>query len=83
MGFIREKKAEHVGADARAAREAGMRVFAARLNTPALTWGVSGSIKGWAEMIESIEAEGWVLQQWAAAVDSKGNPEAYPLFRRA
>ena len=44
---------------------------------------MSGSISGWAEMIESVEACGWRLQQWSVATDEKGRPEAYPLFVRS
>jgi hypothetical protein len=33
-------------------------------------------------MIEAIEGAGWTLVDWAVAHDSKGRPEAYPLFRR-
>lgn len=43
----------------------------------------SGSIPGWAEMIEAIEAAGWQLPEWSVAMDSHGRPEANPLFRRS
>jgi hypothetical protein len=58
-------------------------VFVPKLNTPATASGLSGAVPGWAEMIESIEAAGWRLDQWAVAEDTKGRPQAYPLFRRA
>jgi len=37
-------------------------------------------IAGWAEQIEAIEDAGWVLTYWSVSTDSKGRPEAYPLF---
>lgn len=83
MGFVKQAKAEHVASDARAAREAGHQVFVARLNTPTWQFGISGSIETWSGMIEAIEAEGWAMSQWTAAMDKNGKPEAYPVFRRA
>jgi len=61
----------------------GRTIFAPRINTPSSSSGLSGSISGWAEMIEAIEARGWVLVHWAVAHDTKDRPGAYPLFRRA
>lgn len=84
MRVIKQVKAHHVGDAAAAARDAGQQVFAARLKVPNyFTLDTSGPIQGWAEMIEAIEAQGWVLVQWTASVDKKDRPEAYPLFRRA
>ena len=51
-------------------------------NYPHWTFGASGEIPDWSAMIEAIERQGWVLAHWSAGVDAKGNPQAYPVFRR-
>ena len=83
MGWIKDAKATKVAADAAKARDAGQTVFAVMLNSPATHPGLSGEIPDWSLMVTAIEAEGWRLEQWTASVDSKGRPQAYPLFRRA
>ena len=83
MGIFKEAKVSALGDEARRAAEEGRTVFAPKLNTPASQHGLSGAISGWAEMIEGVEAEGWRLDHWSVAMDAKGRPEAYPLFRRA
>ncbi len=83
MGFIKDSKAAAIGAEARKAIEAGHTVFTPRLNMPGSQPGLTGNIDTWAIMIGQIEAEGWVLQDWSVAMDTKGRTEAYPLFRRA
>jgi hypothetical protein len=81
MGIIRDTKVNMVISDARRAYAEGRRVFAARLNSPNRLDPTSGSVGDWAEMIEAVEAEGWVLSDWAVGDGSKGL-SAYPLFRR-
>jgi hypothetical protein len=81
MGFIKDAKVNMVLTEARRAVEEGRSVFAPKLNTPMTQSSMSGSIAGWAEMIEGIESAGWRMTEWSVAVDSKGRPEAYPLFR--
>lgn len=81
MGFLKDAKANMIGEEAVRARAEGRTVFTPKLNTPAGQHGMSGSIGGWAEMIESVEAAGWQLYNWSVAMDEKGRPEAYPLFR--
>jgi hypothetical protein len=81
MGFIKDAKVNMLLTEARRAVEEGRTVFAPKLNTPMTQSGLSGSIAGWAEMIEGIESAGWRMTDWSVAVDSKGRPEAYPLFR--
>jgi hypothetical protein len=83
MGFVKQAKVHGITKEATRAIEEGRRVFAPKLNTPMTQSGLSGSIAGWAETIEAVEAAGWKLTDWAVAHDSKGRPEAYPLFRRA
>jgi len=81
MGFIKDAKANVVATEAARAREEGRTVFAPRLNAGSTNAGMTGSVSGWAEMIESIEAAGWALYHWSVSVDQKGRAEAYPLFR--
>ncbi len=64
----------------RAVKE-GRTVFTPMLNTPASQSALSGSVAGWAEMIESVESAGWTLTAWSVSTDHKGRPQAYPLFR--
>jgi hypothetical protein len=57
-------------------------VFTPRLNMPGSQHGMSGNIVDWAMMIQGLEESGWRLEQWSVAMDTKGRPEAYPLFRK-
>jgi hypothetical protein len=82
MGFIKQAKQDAIAKEAERAVEEGRRVFTPKLNTPMTQHGLSGSIAGWAEMIEAIEDAGWTMVDWAVAHDAKGRLEAYPLFRR-
>lgn len=82
MAIVKKMKADELAREAQRARSEGRSVFVAKLNTPWTQHGLSGSIAGWAEMIEAVESCGWVLAEWSVAHDSKGRPEAYPLFRR-
>lgn len=86
MGWVKNAKSNMLREEAQRAREEGRTVFVPMLNTP-MTFSSSatpsGAVSGWAEMIEAIEAEGWLLTQWSVAADTKGRPQAYPLFRRA
>lgn len=83
MGLIKNAKQNMLSTEAQRAAEEGRRYFTPKLNTGMAQHGMSGSISGWAEMIESVEACGWRLSQWSVATDEKGRPEAYPLFVRA
>lgn len=60
----------------------GHSVFAPRLLSAGSQADMSGSMSGWAEMIEAVESAGWVLYHWSISHGPKGRPEAYPLFRR-
>ncbi|WP_433225625.1 hypothetical protein [Actinomadura formosensis] len=80
MGFIKDAKRDAIAKEAARAREEGRRFFTPKLNSPMTQHGFSGSIAGWAEQIEAIEDAGWELTSWTVAHDSKGRPEAYPLF---
>jgi hypothetical protein len=83
MGWVKDAKQRELGVEARRALEEGRTVFAPMLNTPMTQHSLSGSIAGWAEMIESVEQAGWKLTNWSVAHDAKGRPQAYPLFRRS
>jgi hypothetical protein len=82
MGFIKDAKQNMLSTEAKRAVEEGRTVFAPMLNTPMSQHTMSGSVAGWAEMIEAVEREGWTLANWSVAHDAKGRPQAYPLFRR-
>jgi hypothetical protein len=85
MGLFKDTKAAMLGTEAKRALKEGRTVFTPMLNTPltqSSSMQPSGSISGWAEMIEAIEGEGWRLDQWSVSCDTKGRPQAYPLFRR-
>jgi hypothetical protein len=82
MGWIKDAKANTLGAEARKAFEDGDWYFAPRLNSPATAHQLSGNIGDWAMMLEAIAKAGWVLQHWSVAQDKPGRPEAYPLFVR-
>ena len=83
MGIFKDAKAATLAKEAAKARDNGQVVFAAMLNTPATQHTMSGEINDWSLMIGAVEAEGWFLSHWATAADTKGRPQAYPLFRRA
>jgi len=82
MGFFKDQKSANLATEAERAVEEGRTVFAPKLKTPATHHGMTGAVAGWAEMIESVEQAGWRLAEWTVCLGSKGDPEAYPLFRR-
>lgn len=82
MGFIKDAKMNMLSTEAARAVTEGRTVFTPKLNTPATQGNASGSIAGWAEMIEAVEAAGWAMTAWSVCTDAKGRPEAYPCFRR-
>lgn len=81
MGFIKDAKANMLITEAERAKAEGRTVFAPRLNAGSSNSGMTGSVSGWAEMIEGIESAGWAMYHWAVSVDEKGRAEAFPLFR--
>jgi hypothetical protein len=82
MGMFKDAKAAGLGKEASKALEDGATVFTPRLNFPATMHGLSGNVSDWAAMVQEIESVGWTLVQWSVAMDTKGRPEAYPVFRR-
>jgi hypothetical protein len=83
MAWMKDSKAAAISKEAERAIAEGRTAFTPMLNTPSTRGEQSGSIGGWAEMIEAVEAAGWTLTAWSVAQDNKGRPQAYPLFRRA
>ena len=82
MGFIKDSKANAIGSEAAKAFEAGRYFFTPRLNYPATMHGMTGDIADWGLMIQAVESSGWQLTDWSVGMDTKGRPEAYPVFRR-
>jgi hypothetical protein len=83
VGFIDRVKQSKIGGEAERAVQEGRTVFLARINVGVTDAGASGTVTGAAEIIESIEAVGWRLDQMSYAQDRKGSPEGYYLFRRS
>lgn len=81
MGLVKDTRAAVLRIEAERARQQGRWIFTPRLTTSSGSE-TSGSIAGWAEMIEAVEEAGWTLYHWSASLDIHGNPQAYPLFRR-
>jgi hypothetical protein len=82
MGFIKDVKTNKIGADAQRAIQEGRSVFLCRINVGMTDAGASGTVGGGAaEIIESVEALGWQLEQMSYTNDAKGKPEGYYLFR--
>jgi hypothetical protein len=82
MGFIKDAKANTLNTEAKKAHEAGDWYFTPMLNSPATHHGLSGNVHDWALMLQAITEAGWNLQHWNVGADSKGRPQAYPLFVR-
>ena len=82
MGFFKDTKATALAQEASKALDAGMVVFTPRLNFPTTMHGMTGAITDWQLMVSEVEAAGWRLEHWSVAMDTKGQPEAYPVFRR-
>jgi hypothetical protein len=82
MGWVKEAKSNALATEAQRAIEEGRTIFTPRLNAGNTAHGFSGSIAGWAEMIEAVEECGWRLEHWAAS-EHDGRPVGLPLFRRA
>ena len=79
---LNEAVAKFIRAEAQRAYAQGYTIFAGVL-TPNAKAHPSGSVGGWAEQIEAVEAEGWTLYHWAVAPSNDGKgQQAYPVFRR-
>lgn len=82
IGAIKKIKSDIVMTEAKRAIEENRSIFTPKLNEPKTQKNISGSVSGWAEIIESIESVGWTLIHWSVSEDGKGTAIAYPLFRR-
>lgn len=82
MGMFKDAKAGALGKEAAKALEDGAYFFTPRLNFPATMHGLSGNVSDWSAMVQEVESVGWALTHWSVAMDTKGRPEAYPVFRR-
>lgn len=92
MGLVATRNRDVLAEEARQAAADGMPVFITVLHSQTVSGGfggASGSAVGatqvraeWARRVAAIEAEGWRLDQWAIDHDQKGNPTAFPVFRR-
>jgi hypothetical protein len=63
----------------------GLPVFVTVLHSMSATGATSSWVQvqlEWAKRLAAVEAEGWRLDQWTVSRDSKGLPEAFPVFRR-
>jgi len=75
MGWITDPKAKAVETlvtEAKMLIAAGRNTFTPTLSGSQLKPGRSGSVGGWVEMIEAIEAEGWVMQFWSVTDTTSG-----------
>jgi hypothetical protein len=82
MGFVKEAKASTAASHAQRAAQEGRTVLAYRYDVPATSGGFSGPIGGAAEVIESIERQGWDLRDMAYDRTQSKNGAVLLLFRR-
>lgn len=82
MGIVKDAKANLARTEASRARTEGRAVFIYRCNVPAFGSGFSGSVSGAAEVIETIEAQGWSLADMAYDGAQSRNGALILLFRR-
>lgn len=86
MGVIATRNRDVLVDEARKAADEGLPVFVTVLHSMSAAGATSGHLQvraEWSRRVAAIEAEGWRLDQWAVDHDGKGNPVAYPVFRRA
>jgi hypothetical protein len=83
MGFIKDTKANVAGSHAARAAQEGRRVLLYRYDVPATSSGFSGPVSGAAEVIESIEGQGWHLSDMAYDGKQARNGAVVLLFRRS
>ncbi|MDP9476257.1 MAG: hypothetical protein M3R38_11355 [Actinomycetota bacterium] len=81
MGIFKDVKVQTIGKEAARALSEGRSVFVARLEGGFLSRNMSGSVSGVAEMIESIEAEGWRLEHLSSA--GSDDSHLLAMFRSA
>lgn len=82
MGIVKDAKANVARVEAARALAEGRAVFVYRCNVPAFSSGFSGSVSGAAEVIETIEGQGWSLSNMAYDGAQSRNGALVLLFRR-
>jgi hypothetical protein len=83
MGFVKKFKSDSAGGNALRARDEGRTVYVHRFEMPHWGSGYSGSVSGAAEVIESIEDQGWKLTHITDSA-GEGHRGAFVLvFHRA
>ena len=83
MGIFKDAKANVARTEAARAVSEGRAIFVYRCNVPAFSSGFSGSVSGAAEVIETIEGQGWSLSDMAYDGAQSRNGALVLLFRRA
>jgi hypothetical protein len=82
MGFMKESKAAGVTSDAQRAIDEGHKVFVVQLRAPMMmTASLTRQVPGFAEVMESVEGLGWVLDK-STFVIHNNNATAYLIYRR-
>jgi hypothetical protein len=82
MGIVKDAKANVARAEAARALSEGHAIFVYRCNVPAFGSGFSGSVSGAAEVIETIESQGWSLSNMAYGGAHSRYGALVLLFRR-
>lgn len=83
MGLMKTIKTSTAHTDAARARTEGRTVYVHRFGMPNINSGVSSSIPGAAEVIETIEATGWRLEYMAHNSEDRAHGSLVLLFRPA
>jgi hypothetical protein len=84
MGWLRDKQLDAFAGDARQAHKDGLPVFITVLSSGTLSGAGGIEVRlQWAQDVAAIEAEGWRLEHWTVDLDGKGQPQGFPVFRRA
>jgi len=79
MGFTKNAKISHADKDAIRALEEGRTIYVHRFPMPNLNSGVSRSVSGAAEVIETIETAGWHLEH--TTFEDRGQGSLILIFR--
>ena len=82
MGIVKGAKAKLAGVEAARAASEGRAIFIYRSNVPIASSRASGSVSGAAEVIETIEGQGWSLSDMAYDGGWSRKGALVLLFRR-
>ena len=83
MGFIKDVKTSTAASHAARAIQEGRSVFLYRMAVPVSNPKFSAPVSGAAEVIESVERQGWHLQEMAFDGGQSANGGMLLLFRRS